>query len=158
MSVVLHRTGQVASGSRTESASHLSYVGSSKAAPTTSAAEQGRIGVPFTALLDAVEDAERLASEDAEQAPPKEGAFSEAYRLLKMLPAGILPPQPVVEPSGAIAWVWDEPERGFLVLAVNGCGQMEHSAAIEGTESSGRSPLVGQFNPALIALLETFTF
>lgn len=123
---------------------------------TTSAVEHQRKGVPLTALYDAFDDALDAANEGDEQARPTAESFREADHILDILPPGGPSPEPVVEPSGAIAWVWDYPEIGFLVLAVNGTGRLQWSAAIDGAESHDTLALLDYLQPEVQALVARF--
>jgi hypothetical protein len=158
MSYVMHRPvdGHGSVGSQTATASGLTLDSFSDRTPTTSATEHGQVGVPLTGLLDAFDDALNAAAEGGEQSAPTVDGFREAYALLKALPAGMIPPEAVVEPSGAIAWMWDQPAIGFLVLAVDGSGQFEYSAVLGGVEAHGKVALLDYLQPEVQALVAQF--
>lgn len=110
-------------------------------AHTPSAMEQARFEWPASALLEVFAEATDEAAQNPEQSAPTSVALEEAICLLKMLPIGIDSPEPVVEPSGTIAWLWDRGDQGFLVLAVDGTGRLQRSAVIDGQEIADGFPL-----------------
>lgn len=124
---------------------------------TTSHIEQDRFTVTIDLLIEALEDAARLTfASPREQAEVGPDTVREGMTVLRMLPTDVDLPEPVIEPSGALSWLWDRAADGFLVLAVNGRGHVQRSALIDGEESWGTTELTGRFAPEELALLARF--
>ncbi|MBL8344913.1 MAG: hypothetical protein JNN03_05695 [Rubrivivax sp.] len=87
---------------------------------------------------------------------PTVAAIDEAFEILEMLPSGIQPPEPVIEDSGTIAWVWDSEVGKFLALAVNGTGTIQRSAIIAGKRSWDTTPLLDRLSGADVEVLARF--
>lgn len=123
---------------------------------TSSAVEQGRYVLPLSLLNERIAEAAALALESDEQLPPTSIATREAWLLLEMMPSNISPPEPVIEPSGAIAWTWERDDGPFLVLAVNGTGRLQHSAIIDGQQRHGSRPMSDRLEELELGLLARF--
>lgn len=125
--------------------------------PTVSATEKRRFDQPAGLLFTALEEATRLAQEaPEEQLIPSPDTVREGIALLRMLPPDVEMPEPVIEPSGALSWAWERDDGSFLVLAVNGQGQVQRSAVLDGTEAWGLAPLSERLSPDELALLTRF--
>jgi hypothetical protein len=96
-------------------------------------------GTPLTpALADALAEARALGSLRG-WVPPSPSAIEEAERLLALLAARPLPAI-VVEPEGSIALEWEAGGRGWLRFAVEGLGELSHSAVIDGDDYAQAEP------------------
>jgi hypothetical protein len=125
--------------------------------PTVSVTQLDRFATPAGLMFEAFRDAAAYAAEvPSEQAAPSAKALREACNLLLMLPPDTEAPEPVVEPGGALSWLWDRGASGFLVLAVDGKGRLQRSAVIDGVESWDTSALAGSFAAEETALLRHF--
>lgn len=71
---------------------------------------------------------------------PDAATRAEAERLLTLLAADVRQPQVQVEPDGRIVFEWDAPPIGWLQLAVQGHGELTHSAVIGGDEYGQSEP------------------
>jgi hypothetical protein len=107
----------------------------------------------FEALLDTAKFA---AQAPADQLVPMQETVREAIALLRMLPPEVEMPEPVIEPAGAISWLWDRGNDGFLVLAVDGKGRVQRSAVIDGAESWGENTLSEALAAEELVLLRHF--
>lgn len=87
---------------------------------------------------------------------PTQAAIDEAFEILEMLPSNIPPPEPVIEDSGTIAWVWDGEVGKFLALAVNGTGTIQRSAIIDGERSWDTTPMLDRLSRAHLEVLARF--
>ncbi len=123
---------------------------------TPSVIEQDRFQKPMSALVDAAIDQADIALESSDHVVPSGETYLEAIKLLRMLPANVEAPEPVIEPSGAIAWMWSRDTGDFLVLAVNGKGRVQRSAVLDGRESHGATILSDRLTHAEFALLASF--
>jgi hypothetical protein len=126
------------------------------AVSTGSAIVQDAFERPMSALYDAIAEATEMAAADPDFSVPSAEALAEAGKLLRMLPRDVQSPEPVVEPSGTIAWTWDRPGIGFLALAVNGSGVLQRSAFIDGARIHGRTAIADRLAPDELALLARF--
>ena len=106
-------------------------------------------------MVDALE-AQGRAAEDLEQRLPTAATYREALTVLDMLPPNIAPPEPAIEPSGAIAWSWEWDDGRFLVLAVNGTGKLQLSAIVDGAEYTDTSALSERWSDEEVKLLSRF--
>lgn len=89
---------------------------------------------PISPLLaNALADV-RVLSERRAWTPPVEATIAEAQRLIELVLPLARPPDVLVEPHGAISLEWEVGARGWLKLTVEGMGQIEHAAVIEGDE------------------------
>jgi hypothetical protein len=86
---------------------------------------------------------------------PTAKTLAEAIQLLTILPAAVEMPERVAEPSGAISYSWDR-DAAFLVLAVNGSGQIQVSHIFNGVEDVARIKLTNPLSPDLLQLLTRF--
>lgn len=123
---------------------------------TQSSMDLARFERPRSLLIEAFSQASKEAQTNEEQATPSLAALREAIALLGQLPESVEPPEPVIEPSGAVAWTWDFEDGRFLVLAVRGQGRVERSAVVDGIESFGRSPLSDRLGHEEHLLLKHF--
>jgi hypothetical protein len=126
--------------------------------PTPSTLEGKRFNLPVELLMEALTEAsERARLAPLEQVVPSTEAVQEARTLLEILPTDIQVPEPVVESSGTIAWVWDREVGKFLALAVNGSGLVQRSASIDGEESWETTPMIGRLTAEELMLLARFS-
>ena len=125
--------------------------------PTTSAIARSRLDAPVGLLFDALKEAAQFAHQAPdEQRVPSHDTMREGVALLRSLPPEVDTPEPVIEPTGALSWLWDRGAAGFLVLAVDGKGRLQRSAVIGGQETWGESPLTESLAPEVLALLGNF--
>jgi hypothetical protein len=125
---------------------------------TPSALEDRRWQAPVQQLLAAAAEATQLMAErPTEQIEPRPEAMKEALNLLTWLPTGLLPPAPVVEPRGTVAWEW-EGDGAHLILALNGTGMLQHSAIIDGQKHLGEDRFTWRLPREVLSLLERFDF
>lgn len=123
---------------------------------TSSAIEQDRFERPMLALYEALAEAHEVAAVSEDHMMPSVPTLREARKLLRMLPRDVAMPEPVIEPSGTIAWSWDHAGVGYVVLAVNGTGAVQRSAVIGGTLMHGRSAMSDRLAPDDLALVARF--
>jgi hypothetical protein len=95
--------------------------------------------------------------QDEPSVVPSATAIDEAVALLEMLPSNVWPPEPVIEDSGTIAWVWDRWPGKFLALAVNGTGKVQRSAVVDGQRSWDTAAMLDRLSPADLELLAKFS-
>jgi len=126
-----------------------------QAEATQSSLEQLRADGPEMALSMALAEvvADKAADAGAPQGLPNATAIEEAIALLLMLPMDVAVPEPVIEGSGTVAWVWDSEPGKFLALAVNGTGSLQHSTL----NTWGTAPLGGRLPAEVLELLATFS-
>ncbi|MBE7418098.1 MAG: hypothetical protein HS128_10165 [Ideonella sp.] len=117
-------------------------------AATTSARESERRSA-WSALDQALQEGDHPVA-------PSDAAVDEARAILDMLPSWVMVPEPVIEDSGTIAWVWDSVGK-FLALAVNGTGTIQRSAIIDGQRSWATTLLRDRLSDADEALLAKFS-
>jgi hypothetical protein len=123
------------------------WAASSKAAATPSVRESQLVSA-WSSLAQALQEDHPVM--------PTEQAIDEAYALLQMLPSSVPPPEPVIEDSGTVAWVWDSQFGKFLAFAVNGTGTVQRSAIIDGQRSWDTTPLLDRLTEADMQLLTRF--
>lgn len=87
---------------------------------------------------------------------PSDAAISEALAVLELLPSRMPPPEPIIEDSGTIAWVWDGQVGKSLALAVNGAGTIQLSAVIDGHRSWNTTPLLDRLTKEDLEVLARF--
>ena len=87
---------------------------------------------------------------------PSDATIDEAVAILELLPSRMPPPEPIIEDSGTIAWVWDGQVGRFLALAVNGTGTIQRSAVIDGRRSWNTTPLQDRLGEADLEVLARF--
>jgi hypothetical protein len=125
-----------------------SPIGESDAAATPSVLESRLVGA-WTGL-------EQALLEDLE-VKPSQATIAEAYAVLEMLPSNVQPPEPVIEDSGTIAWVWDRWQGKFLALAVNGTGMIQRSAVINGDSSWATTRMLDRLSESDLELVAKFS-
>ena len=117
------------------------------------ASGQGFLLAQPIALMDNYSEAKALAA-NGESLAPSPAALREAHSLLAALPSWAPKPNPIIEPSGAIAFEWDLGPSRFLVFAVKGTGTIEHSAILGlGNEVSGTTNFAGTLGSRELAML-----
>jgi hypothetical protein len=118
-------------------------------ATRTPSAYEAQLANAWSALGEALQDELSVV--------PSATAVDEAVTLLEMLPSGVWPPEPVIEDSGTIAWVWDRWPGKFLALAVNGTGRVQRSAVVDGQRSWDTTAMLDRLSPADLELLAKFS-
>ena len=98
-----------------------------------------------------------VALDDELPVVPSHTTIDEALALLEMLPPKIWPPEPVIEDSGTIAWVWDRWPGKVLALAVDGTGKIQRSAFIDGQQSCDTTTIRDRLHPKDLELLMKFS-
>ena len=127
-----------------------------KGRPTASAIEQDRFATPMQLLAEALAFGLRMAQEaPAKYRFPTAAALREALKVLYSLPPNGEAPEPAVEPTGTVLWSWTS-DDAFLVLGVDGRGQLQRSSVVDGKEGVDATPLSDSFSPPLLDLLARF--
>lgn len=123
-------------------------IGGPSSALTPSVQENRLVGA-WTALARALQEESAVV--------PTEGTIAEAYAILEMLPYNVQPPEPVIEDSGTIAWVWDHSVGKFLALAVNGTGMIQRSSNIDGQRDWATTPMLDRLSEGDLDVLAKFS-
>lgn len=130
--------------------------GAAPDAPTATANEQDRFLTPASLLMEALLSGARMVSEaPAKYRFPTPAAVQEAIIVLTSLPADVDIPEPAVEPTGTILWSWSR-NGDFLVIGVDGSGQLQLSYVIDGAEDVDTVALAGSIAPEVLELLARF--
>ena len=128
----------------------------SKGDATASALQQARFATPASLLVESIKHVAKLAqAAPSKYRIPTPETLAEAIHLLAHMPAEIEMPEPAAEPSGAIAYSWDR-DDAFLVLAVDGSGQVQVSHIFDEVEGVTRINLTNPLSPDLLQLLTRF--
>ena len=105
------------------------------------------------ALSESYQEAQVLAPH-GHQALPTSSALREAHELLTALPHWCVPPEPGIEPSGAISFEWNLGPHRWLVFALKGIGTIEYSAMLGlGNEQWGTRNFAGTLGQHEFTLL-----